>query len=93
MLGQDQYAKLHTWHRWRELLPLVTFAVAARQGEGPQPGAEVAASPHRAVELPLPPMDLSSSDVRARIARGEPIDGMVPAAVASYIDRNHLYRS
>jgi nicotinate-nucleotide adenylyltransferase len=93
VIGQDQYAQLHTWHRWQELLPLVTFAVAAREGQGVRAGAEVAARPHRVIELPLPPMPVSSSDLRARIARGETIAGMVPAAVASYIDRNHLYRS
>jgi len=43
--------------------------------------------------LPLPPMALSSSDVRARLARGEGIAEVVPAAVARYIDRTHLYRS
>jgi nicotinate-nucleotide adenylyltransferase len=44
-------------------------------------------------QLPLPPMALSATDIRARIARGESIDGLVPPAVAAYIERNHLYRS
>ena len=39
ILGQDQYASLHTWHDWRELLDLVTLAVANR------PGAALAVDP------------------------------------------------
>jgi nicotinate-nucleotide adenylyltransferase len=93
VIGQDQYARLHTWHRWQELLGKVTLAVAGRAGDEPKPGAELAAVPHRVVTLPLPPMALSASDVRARVARGESIKGMVPSSVAGYIDRAHLYRS
>jgi nicotinate-nucleotide adenylyltransferase len=93
VLGQDQYEQLHTWRDWRTLLGMATLAVAGRTGEGPRPGAPMAAVPHRVVTLPLPPMALSSSDVRDRIMRGESIAGLVPPAVASYIDQNHLYRS
>jgi nicotinate-nucleotide adenylyltransferase len=93
VIGQDQYARLHTWHRWRELLPLVTWAVAGRAGDEPSAPPEVAALPHDMRQLPLPPMALSATDIRARIARGESIDGLVPPAVAAYIERNHLYRS
>jgi nicotinate-nucleotide adenylyltransferase len=93
VIGQDQYRGLHTWHRWRDLLPLVTLAVAGREAAPPQPSPEVAAEPHRAVALPLPAMAVSGTEIRARLARGEPVDRLVPPAVARYIDRNHLYRS
>jgi nicotinate-nucleotide adenylyltransferase len=93
VIGQDQYAQFHTWHRWQELLQRVTLAVAGRAGEPPRPSAELAAVAHRVVVLALPPMALSASDVRARLARGESVENMVPPAVAGYIDRNHLYRS
>ena len=42
--------------------------------------------------LPLPMMDISSTEMRARVAAGESIAGLVPPAVASYIERHHLYR-
>ena len=35
--------------------------------------------------------DISSSDIRARLARGEPIDRLVPRSVAMYIKRCHAY--
>ena len=40
-----------------------------------------------------PAIELSSSDVRAAVAEGSPIDGMVPPAVARYIQENHLYQN
>ncbi|HEX6703116.1 MAG TPA: nicotinate-nucleotide adenylyltransferase [Albitalea sp.] len=92
VMGQDQYGKLHTWHDWRALLPEVAFAVASRDGAPPVASAELAALPHRAVVLPLPRIDVSSTDIRRRVAAGQGISSMVPPAVASYIDRHHLYR-
>ena len=37
--------------------------------------------------------DVCSTDVRARVARGEPLDGLVPANVAAYIKQHRLYTS
>lgn len=89
VIGQDQYAGLHTWKDWRELLGKVTLAVANRPGNVPPVDAEVLRFPHRAV--PLEMMDISSTDIRERAAQCLPIDHLVPAAVASYIARHHLY--
>ena len=41
--------------------------------------------------IPMPPMKISASDVRARVARGGDISALVPPAVASYIERERLY--
>ena len=91
ILGQDQYARLHTWHRWQELLAQVTLAVAGRAGEALKPSPEVAAVPHRVVAVSLPPMAVSATEIRDRIAQGRTIEGLVPAAVARYIGQYHLY--
>ena len=91
LIGADQYNNLHTWRGWSELLGLVTLAVAERPGVVTRPDAQVARLPHRAV--PLPPMDISATDIRARVARGESISGLVSNAVAGYIAQHHLYRS
>ncbi len=89
VIGQDQYEGMPSWHDWRDLLALVTLAVANRPGP-PQPlPAELAAFAHRSVALPM--MDVSSTEIRERLARGEGIADLVPPAVASYIDRHHLY--
>ena len=44
-------------------------------------------------EFELEPVDVSSSEIRARVARGEPIDDLVPSPVAHAIARLGLYRS
>jgi nicotinate-nucleotide adenylyltransferase len=92
VVGQDQYSQLHTWHDWRDLLGEATLAVAARDGVEPTPSAALAAHHHRVVTLPLPRIDVSATEVRRRITDREGIADMVPAPVASYIDRHHLYR-
>jgi nicotinate-nucleotide adenylyltransferase len=90
ILGQDQYASLHTWRDWRELISMVTLAIANRPDAEPAVNAQIARVPHQLVSLPM--MDVSSTEVRRRVAAGEPIAGLVPEAVARYIERRQLYR-
>jgi nicotinate-nucleotide adenylyltransferase len=90
VIGQDQYAGFHTWHGWSELLARVTLAIAARPDAGSEIDPKVRAVAHEAVALPM--MDVSSTDIRERIALGEGIAGVVPQAVAGYIARHHLYQ-
>jgi nicotinate-nucleotide adenylyltransferase len=89
LIGADQYANLHTWHGWPELLGRVVLAVANRPGVMPPVHPEVQRHPHRSV--PLPMLDISSTDIRQRVARGEPIDPLVPPEVARYIALHGLY--
>jgi len=93
VIGRDQYINLPTWHEWHELVKRVTLAVASRDGIAPAAPAALAAVPHRVELLPMPRTDVSATEIRRRAAAGEPLDDMVPAPVASYIDRHHLYRS
>ncbi len=65
------------------MLGLVTLAVANRPGPMPPVDAAVLRTPHRVV--PLPMLDISATDIRSRVARGLPIDSLVPPAVARYI--------
>ena len=90
IIGQDQYVGLHTWRDWKLLLQLVTLAVAMRPGVPAQANPEVQRVGHQPVALPM--MDISSTEIRERVTSGQGIDRLVPAAVARYIDRHHLYR-
>ncbi len=92
VVGQDQYARLHTWHRWRELLAAVTLAVAAREGAPPLAPAELHGMPHRMTVIDLPPVAVSSTAVRDAAARGDDLRAQVGPAVAAYIERHALYR-
>jgi nicotinate-nucleotide adenylyltransferase len=90
VIGQDQFAGLHTWRDWRELLARVTLAVAQRPGTPPVADPAVQRAAVQAV--PLPPMDVSSTQIRARVAAGQGIADLVPDNVARYIELNRLYR-
>jgi nicotinate-nucleotide adenylyltransferase len=90
LIGQDQYAGLHTWNGWRELLGLVDLAVANRPGAAPRPDPVVQGVAHRCV--PLPMLDIAATDIRARVAAGRDISHLVPPEVARYIETNRLYR-
>jgi nicotinate-nucleotide adenylyltransferase len=90
VIGQDQYRNLHTWYGVDELLQRVTLAVAQRPGEGAEADARVRSAP--GVALALPPMDVSATDVRRRVAAGLDISALVPPLVALYIHQQGLYR-
>jgi len=85
LMGADQYARRHSWHRWDEVTRLARIAVFAR------PGAPAPADGVRVV--PMPPMAVSASAIRAAIARGEDVSGLVPPAVLAYIREHGLYRA
>ena len=91
LIGQDQYAGFHSWHGWRELLERVTLAIVGRPGASLAADRQVLDVPHVAVTLPM--MDVSSTHIRERLRAGQQIDGLVPAAVARYIEQHHLYLS
>jgi nicotinate-nucleotide adenylyltransferase len=92
IIGQDQYARLDTWHEWSELLGSATLAVAARDGQPPIPGAAVMNQRHRIEVLSMPRVDVSATLVRQRAAAGADLAALVGPAVAGYIERHQLYR-
>jgi nicotinate-nucleotide adenylyltransferase len=85
LLGADQYEKLGAWHRPDEVKRLAKIAVYKRPGFEKRIGKQT-------LLVDMPPMAVAGSEIRARVARGEPIDAMVPAAVAGYIAEHGLYR-
>jgi nicotinate-nucleotide adenylyltransferase len=96
ILGADELAGFESWKSPRRVLELVRLAVAVRPGvsrEEVRAVQERLDAPDRILEFELEPVDVSSSEIRACVARGEPIDGLVPSAVASAIVRLGLYRS
>src|SRR5262249_29678088 len=78
VIGADLVAERERWHGWAELKTLVPFVVVGRQGQGDAGGVQ------------LPP--ISSREGGARVGKGQPIEGLVPAEVADYIAARGLYR-
>jgi nicotinate-nucleotide adenylyltransferase len=90
LIGRDQYANLHTWGDWQDLLQRVVLAVANRPGVLKPVAPEVLRCRHRAV--PLPMLDIAATDIRALVAAGQDITHLVPPEVARYIDQHRLYQ-
>jgi nicotinate-nucleotide adenylyltransferase len=95
IMGRDSALGLPTWERHEELLASVAIAVVDRAL--PVPGAPVPALPDlpgaRIEVVPMRRIDVSSTELRRRVAEGRPIIPLVPAAVADLIARHGLYRS
>ena len=87
VLGADAAAGLPTWERVDEVRAACTAVLADR------PGAPATALPPGwdFVRIEVPRLDISSTDLRARVAGGQPIDGLVPPAVRAVIAERGLY--
>ncbi len=94
VLGADELAAFESWKSPRRVLELVRLAVAMRPGVS---RADVEAvrrrldAESRIVEFDMDPVPISSSDVRARVGRGESIHELVPPPVAEAVARLGLY--
>jgi nicotinate-nucleotide adenylyltransferase len=88
ILGADAAAGLPTWERGGEVAERARLVVAARDGEtgSPPPGWSWRT-------VPITRLDVSSTDLRERVAVGRTIEVLVPAAVRREIEARALYRS
>lgn len=108
ILGADAFARLATWRRWRDVLPLAHIAVYARPGSAVRPAdaalrAEYArrvcrdrrawrsTAGGRIVPVSGPQWDISATDIRAKLAQGETVRGLLPDAVLDYIRAQRVY--
>ena len=93
VIGADQAESLHGWRESAEIARLATISIAAR-ARPTVAGDTFDASklpPGRREPVELPPMPVSSTEIRQRAAAGQGIAELVPAAVARYIAQHHLY--
>jgi len=95
VMGSDSLLQFDTWHDSEGVLARCTLAVALRPGDDRAAVVAVAArlGAGRATILDGPPVGVSSSQVRARVAAGLPIRYLVPDAVEEFIVERDLYRS
>jgi nicotinate-nucleotide adenylyltransferase len=89
VVGADEGAAFRTWKDPDELLRWVRLAVGTRSG---YPPPDLARYGDRVLSFELDSPEVSSSEVREKIARGEPIEGLVPRPVAAAIGELGLYR-
>ena len=87
LVGADVAGDLDTWHDVGELAGLVTLVIVDRGG------VERASDPPgwRVERLPIPALDVSSSDLRHRLTAGNSVDFLIPPAAILCIGRRGLY--
>jgi nicotinate-nucleotide adenylyltransferase len=85
--GADNLAEMPRWREPDEIARLATLAVVSRAGD-----ALPADPPYPAVAVPVTRVDVSSTEVRRRVAAGASIRYLVPDAVRAVIERERLYR-
>lgn len=84
IIGADQVEKLSAWHRIDELVELVTLVTV------PRPGYDLKTSyPVKQVLIPM--LDVSSTELRRRLAKRMTVKFLMPDAVATYCEVNRLY--
>lgn len=88
VLGADAVVNMGTWKRLEATRLLATVVVVERLGDA---HAEPPGGGWRVERVAVPRLDISSTDLRERLARGRPIHGLVPPAVVHAIEARGLY--
>jgi nicotinate-nucleotide adenylyltransferase len=88
VIGADLEAEVQSWYGAEELRKLVSFIVIGRGGF-PSAGAAGAGGSGATAGVEMPAV--SSSEVRRRLAAGEPVDALVSRLVLDYIRERKLY--
>ncbi len=90
IIGADSLSQFHTWREPKVIVELATLAVYPRlESLAPQ---EPAPMPWSCIHLQAPRIEISSTDIRRRLACGQSVRYLIPESVRQYITRHRLYR-
>lgn len=87
VIGADVADELGTWDRFARIAEVATLVIVNRPGapeRGGPPG-------WRSVQVVVPALEVSSTDLRARASDGRPLDYLIPDAAVLCIRRRNLY--
>lgn len=89
VVGQDTAAAIAgSWHRGHDVLAAATVVVVTRAGGPSHPGGV----PSGSMYVEMKPVDVSSSQIREAVSRGDSVDHLTGVSVARLIERHGLYR-
>ena len=89
IIGADSLAELHLWRDVNQLIRLCRFLVFMRPGYPAKPAVKLAGLRYKLFSTH--PTEISSREIRARVARGQSIRYLAPDSVRRYIERQQLY--
>jgi nicotinate-nucleotide adenylyltransferase len=93
--GNDSLSDIACWYRPQRLIELCELAVVARPGSQidlPELERRLPGISRRIHWVKIPLLEISSSDLRARVRAGRSISYLVPREVEAYIQEHRLYR-
>jgi nicotinate-nucleotide adenylyltransferase len=94
LIGADALNDVAKWKEPREIFRMATPLVVCRAGQ-PSPDLEqlklLCTTDTQPQSIEMPAMEVSSSDIRRRVAASQPIDNLVPDAVRQFITQHRLY--
>jgi len=97
LIGWDSLEEIHEWHEPARLVKLCKLVAVTRPGlkkpDLKSMESFISGITNNVVWLDIDPIDISSSDIREKVARGISIHGLVPESVERYIKKNKLYRN
>jgi len=100
LVGTDMFLTLEKWFRAEDIFRLADIVLMRRETDAGLTGLlSETAGRYRARfgarihEIDVPPLVVSSTELRERLRAGLPTDDLLPGAVADYIEKNKLYRS
>jgi len=93
ILGRDTLAELPSWKEPKKLVQLCRLVVAPRLGSKDLQHleTEIPGLLDKVIQLDMPVIGISSSEIRQRIAEGLPIRYLVPAGVEKYLTEQKIY--
>jgi nicotinate-nucleotide adenylyltransferase len=91
IVGSDVAASIDTWHRADALRAAVTLAIVDREGVAPSAASPAAPPGWRSVWVHMPRLDVSSTELRRRVAAGESVDFLIPPPAARVLRARGLY--
>ncbi len=93
VIGTDAFKHIESWYKTNELKKFVKFVVFVREDSFDISEYDYLKAKDYDFEFqPLPYQDISSTELRQKIKRGEDISGYVPVKVEEYIKNNGLYK-
>ncbi len=91
LIGGDSFQEFPLWKDWEAILDRATLLVAARPGSDTEAPPEFEGRNVPVRWLDLEPKDVSSTEIRRRVAAGESLSGLVSPAIEAYVRDHALY--
>lgn len=95
LCGADMFLTLKSWYKYERLINLTAFCAVPRKSnlsDLREYAKEIEADGGKCVIIDMPPIDISSTEIRNIILNNGSADTLLPEKVADYIERNRLFR-